>query len=114
MKRKWIILAVAIAVAMAFAVSMAIAADAPDQITIKKSGDKQSAVTFNHKAHTERADCVTCHHTSKTQDDIEGCFECHGSDANAPSPKDAFHGSCVKCHKDEKKGPTKCKECHPK
>lgn len=114
MNRKFTIVAIALAVAMAFAVSMAIAGDPPDQITIKKSGDKQSAVTFSHKLHSERTECFTCHHEAKTKEEIKSCFECHGTDASAPAPKDAYHDQCIGCHKEQAKGPTKCRECHPK
>jgi len=114
MNRKWTIIAVAIAVAMAFSVSLAIAGDPPDQITIKKCGDKKSAVTFSHKGHTELTECFTCHHAAKTEADIKGCFECHGKDASAPDGKTAFHDQCRGCHKEQAKGPTKCNECHPK
>ena len=113
MSKKFTVIAIALAVALAFAISMAVAADAPDQITIKKSGDKKSAVTFNHKTHEGLTDCVTCHHEAKSKDDVKGCSECHGADASAPDAKSAFHDTCVGCHKEQAKGPTKCKECHP-
>ena len=114
MKGKWTVIAIAIAVAMAFTVSLAIAADPPDQITIKKSGDKKSAVTFSHKLHAELTECFTCHHEAKTEAEIKTCFECHGPDANAPDAQKAFHDQCRGCHKEQAKGPTKCNECHPK
>jgi hypothetical protein len=113
MSRKLAIILIAIAVAMAFAASMAVAGDPPTQTTIDKGMDKKSGVAFNHANHVDRADCFKCHHASKTKEEIKSCFECHGKDESAPSVKDAFHKSCIACHKEQAKGPTKCKECHP-
>jgi hypothetical protein len=112
MSRKLALILITIAVAMAFAAAMAVAADPPAQITIDKGMEKKSAVSFPHGKHIENFDCVKCHHTAKAKDDIKSCFECHGKDASAPIVKDAFHNSCTACHKEQGKGPTKCKECH--
>ncbi len=71
---------------------------------------KIGTVTFNHTAHQELAECATCHHTG----DYNQCKSCHGIDPHAPKPKDAYHKQCKDCHKELKKGPTKCKECHIK
>lgn len=114
MSRKIAVIAIAIAMAMVFVASFAIAGDPPGQVTIDKGADKQPGVQFNHETHAPLADCVSCHHTSKSKDDIQSCFECHGKDASAPVVKDAFHDQCIKCHKEQAKGPTKCKECHQK
>ena len=113
MSRKLAVILIAIAVAMAFAASMAVAGDPPDKVTIAKCGDKKSAVTFSHSGHAETIDCFACHHASKTKEEIKGCMECHGKDDKAPAPKDAYHDQCKGCHKEQAKGPTKCKECHP-
>jgi hypothetical protein len=114
MSKKLAVILIAIAVAMAFAASMAIAGDPPAQVTLKKSGDKQSAVTFNHAEHAKSFDCFACHHEAKAKDQIKSCFECHGKDEKAPDAKTAFHNNCRGCHKKEAKGPTGCKDCHPK
>ena len=113
MNRKIAVILITIFVAVAFAASMAISGDAPTKVTIDKGADKKSGVAFDHGKHAGSFDCVKCHHTSKSKDDVQSCFECHGADDSAPSVKDAFHGLCVACHKAESKGPTKCKECHP-
>jgi hypothetical protein len=113
MSRKLAVILIAIAVAMAFAASMAVAGDPPTAVTIDKGAEKKSGVAFDHAKHAERADCFKCHHASKAKEEIKSCFECHGKDAGAPSVKDAFHDSCIACHKEQAKGPTKCKECHP-
>jgi len=114
MSRKLAVIMIAIAVATVFAAAMAVAGDPPDQITIEKSGDKYSAVTFSHAGHAETIDCLACHHASKTKEEIKGCLECHGKDASASNAKDAFHDNCRGCHKDEGQGPTGCRDCHPK
>ncbi|MCJ7501238.1 cytochrome c family protein [bacterium] len=114
MTRKLAVIMIAVAVAVAFAASMAIAGDPPGQIMIEKGKDKKPGVSFDHAKHSETIDCFKCHHASKAKEDIKSCFDCHGADAAAPIVKDAFHKSCTACHKSEKKGPTKCGECHVK
>ncbi|MEA3544443.1 MAG: cytochrome c3 family protein [Thermodesulfobacteriota bacterium] len=71
---------------------------------------KMGVVTFNHSTHQELTDCVTCHHTG----DYAQCKSCHGVEENAPKAKNAYHKQCKDCHKEMKKGPTRCKECHIK
>jgi hypothetical protein len=109
------------------------AEQAPDTLKIEGCGEKQAAVEFDHKAHVARADCATCHHTQpelKADSGIEvtGCRDCHVKPEKAETvgcsemsmTKNAFHISCVTCHKESvkadatKKAPTKCAECHPK
>lgn len=119
MTRKLAIIMIALAVAVAFAASMAIAADPPAQVTIDKVANKKSAVTFDHAKHGETIDCFKCHHKSSDKGAIKSCFDCHGSDPAASDPTSGkkdnpFHMQCKECHKAEGKGPTKCKECHPK
>lgn len=88
MKRTFIALFVCIAFA-----GTAFAATPPDTIKMKKD------VTFDHKAHVERAgDCAKCH--EKAPGKIEGFG------------KDYAHKNCKGCHTDMKKGPTNCKGCH--
>lgn len=72
---------------------------AADLVTVKsKMGD----VTFNHKAHGEKAECKTCHGEA-----APGKFSLGG--------KDAAHKLCQDCHKTKGGGPTtKCMECHKK
>lgn len=59
---------------------------------------KNGNVTFNHKAHTERAECAKCH---------------QGTPAKFEVTKDWAHKECKGCHQ-EKGGPTKCNDCHKK
>jgi hypothetical protein len=106
---------------------------------------KRSAVTFPHARHFDVA-CATCHHTWGRTEPITGCMTsgCHDlaeppkrkpgdEDAAALYFKNAFHTSCIGCHKQIKAkaiaqqkslktsgpppikfGPTSCGECHPK
>ncbi len=84
----------------------------PGKVKLDNGPGKKSAVEFDHKAHTTHvADCKTCHHKEKDTK----CFKCHkleASDTSKVTLKKAAHKSCKDCHKKEKKGPTKCKECH--
>jgi predicted CXXCH cytochrome family protein len=92
-----ILVAVAAAIVL---VGTAIAADPPATLTFETKNGK---VTFAHKAHQDRlkGDCTKCHAT-KEGGKIAGWS------------KDAAHKLCKSCHDAEKKGPTKCTECHKK
>ena len=89
-----------IAAALALSVGTAYAAAPTEPQSLK--GEKQGAVTFNHKSHAS-VDCAKCHADAKGGK-IEGLA---GS-------KDKGHGLCLECHKAQAKGPTKCAECHKK
>ena len=109
------------------------AAAPPDEITIDDCQSKQAAVKFPHKAHMEKTECVTCHHTQKDLKadaavEVQKCGSCHTAPEKAETPKCAemsltknpFHIGCINCHKEDAKkntatkAPTKCADCHPK
>lgn len=73
---------------------------AADMVTLSsKMGD----VTFNHKAHGEKAECKICHG--------------HGTPGKLSlGGKDPAHKLCGDCHTEKKAGPAvnKCMECHKK
>jgi hypothetical protein len=104
---------------------------APGEEMIIK-GEKKSA-RFSHPVHMDLGvTCGQCHHDSEhkplTDKDIAAmesseklrCASCHNEEFPDPklqSPKDAFHARCKECHKqgvNDKKGPTKCTDCHVK
>jgi c(7)-type cytochrome triheme protein len=89
----------------------AIAADAPDKIEFES---KMGNVTFDHKAHTERAkeDCTVCHDKLFPQSREPINFK-----AGMHKPAEADKTSCAGCHHAggaafETKG--NCKNCHVK
>lgn len=71
---------------------------------------KIGTVTFNHVQHKTLNDCITCHHTGENK----SCHDCHGVTPDIADAKTVFHTQCKNCHKEQKKGPLKCKECHIK
>ncbi len=101
--------------------------------------DVKSVKGFSHRAHAERYlkgnsefspnryddsfTCAGCHTGAKGVEDLAGKDACtlleaeitqHGETSR---PKDHFHKSCLKCHRNMKKakrptGPTTCKGCH--
>jgi hypothetical protein len=87
---------VAVVVMMLFIAAPVLAADV---VTLKsKMGD----VTFNHKAHGEKAECKACH-----GEGTPGKLMLGG--------KDPAHKLCQGCHMEKKMGPTtKCMDCHKK
>jgi hypothetical protein len=103
--------------AAAFAFGVAVAVDVPEKIVIKDVQKEKNAVIFNHKAHHERVkgDCQVCHHQDKRGAERKcSTAECHGLKAEGKKPilKEAFHTRCKGCHTTNKKGPTKCPDCH--
>jgi hypothetical protein len=111
--------------------SVGLQVKSPEKITLSE-GKKPGSVNFDHKAHEPLAEksgkgCVECHHTStnaklKTEKPPK-CASCHAERGNAKNPKvkgkeiwvqEAFHGQCQSCHKQAKKGPVRCMECHVK
>lgn len=103
-------------------------AAAPD--TVVMEGSPVGTVTFSHAEHQAMADCVACHHESKSEKPLETryqqCGECHVDEPQPPmetSRRDAFHdrrgqtGLCITCHKEESDSgdpepPVQCNACH--
>ena len=92
---------------------------------------RRPEVGFSHEIHAEsleKSDCGVCHHTpdDKTgqlvysEGDERSCKECHDlqEEADIPALREAFHGSCTDCHRNQiksgnpKSGPTTCGGCH--
>lgn len=139
MKKRTLIVLTAAVLGMAFLFALAYATQqAPDTLTMESKvfdKHKKALVTFNHKKHNVdyKVVCADCHHIYEggknvwqEGTEVKKCDACH-TEAKAPSgdksPKeekikkyyyDAIHANCVGCHKDQKKGPSKCTECHPK
>ena len=119
------ILAGLLLAAVAFA---APANKAPEKLTIDGCKVKKSATEFPHKLHVDaKISCEKCHHTQKglkaaDTTEVKKCSACHLKPEKegtlkcdvASTKKNAYHVNCITCHKADKKGPTKCKECHPK
>ncbi|RJP25253.1 MAG: hypothetical protein C4529_01305 [Deltaproteobacteria bacterium] len=99
-----------------FSAGAIVAANAPEKATIKDVQKSKPAVTFNHKAHGEKiGKCAECHHKDAAGKE-QKCFSCHKAEKgkDAVALKDAMHTKCKGCHQKEKKGPTKCGDCHKK
>ena len=88
-------------------------------VTVKKTGSKKSAVTFNHDAHKTHAtksgkNCKSCHHVGQLNQSCAapGCHVDAVKDANGKR----LHKTCLNmCHRANKaKAPTLCndKRCH--
>ena len=94
---------------------------------------RRPPVNFSHENHSDAladAGCGVCHHVPDDQTGqllyIEGeelsCQDCHlqKKDRAIPALREAFHGSCTKCHRQfikdnkPKTGPTTCGGCHIK
>lgn len=96
----------------------------PDKIVIKSCAKKKAPVKFDHKKHakTLKIKCVECHHNKDAKNRKCSTADCHAGKAKGKKPgcaemslkKNPYHINCVGCHKKQKKGPKKCKECHAK
>ena len=94
---------------------------------------RRPEVSFSHEIHTESLEnggCGVCHHSPDDETgqlvyrdgDERSCKECHDlhTEDNIPALREAFHGSCTNCHRNQIKndhlrsGPTTCGGCHRK
>ncbi|MCB2228658.1 MAG: cytochrome c family protein [Desulfarculaceae bacterium] len=135
MKKCCIAVFVVLAFAITALVGTAIAQDTksgkvPDTFDIKDPGFKKfkkAPVKFTHQEHSVKFKlaCTQCHHVYKDGknvfkdgDKVEKCSKCHTSpkknQGKMLSLYNAYHKNCRDCHKEAKKGPTKCNQCHPK
>jgi len=107
MNKKFFVLLMAVVVFVAFFIYAG-----TDAMTIKKTGTKKGAVTFNHDAHAKVDKCEACHHSKEDKGDKKvSCAKCHSDKLGMK----AMHKNCIKqCHKKDKKGPVKCNDCHKK
>ncbi len=88
---------------------------------------RRPPAVFQHDEHNELAeieDCYVCHHVydenGKLMEDEssedQSCSECHelARSGNKPALMNACHTNCKGCHKEQKKGPLMCGQCHVK
>lgn len=116
-------------VCISFAAALALAHHGPTTVLIDAAAKKQPPVPFNHGKHSTELvkRCDTCHHTNKgmatdKEAKVQKCSDCHlDPKGDVPSmremslTKNPFHNNpCINCHKEQKKGPTVCKDCHIK
>lgn len=100
----------------------------PVDTVIDEAAAKQPPVPFNHGEHATKLveKCETCHHMNKgltadSDSKVQNCAACH-LDPKGSVPgmremsltKNPFHSLCMGCHKEQKKGPIACKDCHVK
>jgi len=87
----------------------------PETIVLA-GGTKQGSITFGHRAHEDRLECMACHHEMEDPAAVaRACHDCHNPQATDTfGAKKAFHLQCLGCHKKEAGGPTKCAGCHEK
>ena len=80
---------------------------------------------FIHDEHNELAqieDCNQCHHVYDDNGNLQedessedqSCSDCHDLEPSGKKPGllKAFHRNCKECHKQQKKGPLMCGQCH--
>ncbi len=136
MKKAILVFSVAVLVALPLVLGAAFVGAEGGMIKLDKPAEvfkgakrTKAAVDFNHDKHVKESkiECVECHHKEdavklKAGDKPKSCVaaDCHHAADQVVegkkmlTTKDAFHKNCVKdCHKKQKKGPTKCVECHP-
>ncbi len=84
--------------AAVFAAGVAVAAEAPTKPVVLEA--KQGKITFQHTTHKDVA-CEKCHPPFEQK-------------AGKKVDKETAHKACHGCHKEQKKGPQKCVDCHKK
>jgi predicted CXXCH cytochrome family protein len=134
-KKILVTLGVIVSIAIFVGVGALIAADVPDEISVKSKAfetHKKAAVKLSHKKHhvEYKVACAECHHVYKDGknvfkegDPVQACSECHDpvkSEGKVKKLMLAYHKNCQGCHKDleaagKPTGPTKkCNDCHVK
>ena len=86
---------------------------------------RRTPAVFRHDAHNESAEveeCYICHHVydengklvEDESSEDQSCSDCHelARSGNKPALMKAFHDNCKGCHKEKKKGPAMCGQCH--
>ena len=86
---------------------------------------RRPPAVFQHDDHNELAEieeCQVCHHVYDEDGNLiedessedQSCSECHelARSGNKPALMKAFHTNCKGCHKEQKKGPLMCGQCH--
>ena len=85
---------------------------------------KRPPAIFKHDEHNELArieECNECHHVYEDGQRLEDessedqrCADCHDLEDNGDIPglMKAFHINCKSCHRQQKKGPLMCGQCH--
>ncbi|MGB3221299.1 MAG: cytochrome c3 family protein [Desulforhopalus sp.] len=78
------------------------AEDAPENVTIDYLQELYSAVSFDHRLHTDMYDCRSCHHhTTGTGTENPTCKKCHAASTGSDDV------SCSGCHERKKTSPPK-------
>jgi hypothetical protein len=76
------------------------AEDAPESVTIDYLQELYTAVSFDHRLHTDMYDCRSCHHhTTGTGTESKSCKKCHAASAGSDDV------SCSGCHERKKSSP---------
>ncbi len=103
--KKLFALLIAASLISAVATLVIAGSNVPEEVTFTP---RFGTVTFNHAEHLSVGDCASCHHTGA----YVTCSSCHGTQPGISNAKDAFHASCIDCHKEAQKGPVGCRACH--
>jgi len=98
-----------------------------DMVAVDSEGfskKQRPPAVFRHDEHNETAlieECSECHHVYENREKLadessegQGCWECHDEtgSGNQPGLRKAFHTNCKGCHRQNKKGPIMCGQCH--
>ena len=85
---------------------------------------KRPPAVFRHDQHNELAaieECNVCHHlyedgklVEDESSEDQACADCHEMQdiGRKPGLMEAFHTNCKSCHREKKKGPLMCGQCH--
>jgi len=116
MKHQYGLVSIFVGIILCVGLSLsATAADVPDSVTIDKIKSTQPAVTFPHKAHTEKlaGKCGNCHVAEAGGGAIKPEFLVKPANM-MEGMKGPWHGQCLECHKAAKvkAAPTACNGCH--
>jgi len=85
----------------------------PDICKLSTLSDFFHPVYFPHNKHFMLPNsCKACHHRFP-EEQAKPCYRCHKEDTKTMlGLQRAYHKRCITCHKEMKKGPLVCTDCH--
>jgi len=89
------------------------AAGIPDVCNLRELSNFFHPVHFPHSKHfTVKESCRACHHRFP-EEPAKSCYACHKKDTKTMlGAMNAYHKRCITCHKESKKAPRNCMDCH--
>ena len=91
----------------------------PEQTEFQQQVKQEKRDEYHHPEDDDSSltACNSCHTKDDKNTNLpESCLDCHDAgDIEGTEMKnsmDAFHDQCIACHKESRRGPIDCSQCH--